>query len=120
LGLKDRGHGALKRKRGGKWVSNERNIDGLVVCSKKWIEVDGEFAIGDGGGQLLTAIEQAGSLAEAARQLGWSYRHAWGYLRRAEGVLQTRLVLTHPGKGAMKGTRITSEAKSVMRLLAAG
>src|SRR5215510_3847697 len=54
------------------------------VKTKVWLELSGEFFVGDGGIHLLGGIFQHGSLAQAVREIGWSYRHAWGYLRRAD------------------------------------
>jgi molybdate transport repressor ModE-like protein len=39
--------------------------------------------------------------------IGWSYRHAWGYLRRAETALKTPIVRNRPGRGAARGTELT-------------
>lgn len=89
----------------------------MTVRSKRWIEVNGRFAIGEGGGELLAAVETEGSLAQAARLVGWSYRHAWGYVRRAESVLGVPLLLTKPGKGSARGMQVTIEAKNVMATL---
>lgn len=91
-----------------------------MVRTKRWLEVDGAFAIGDGGGELLRAVERCGSLAEAARQVGWSYRHAWGYVRRAERVLGTRLIVVRPGRGATKGSVLTTGAREVLKKLSSG
>ena len=54
-------------------------IGTLTLRRKHWIELDGRFVIGDGGAELLRAVDHQGSLAQAARHVGWSYRHAWGY-----------------------------------------
>jgi|SRR6266571_4355878 len=70
-----------------------------------WLERDGQFVLGDGGLLLLLGILKHGSLLGAARQIRWSYRHAWGYLRRAEAALGTRLTEARPGKGASRGRR---------------
>jgi hypothetical protein len=50
--------------------------------------MDGRFALGDGGLDLLQAIAEERSLTTAAHRIGWSYKHAWAYLRHAEHVLQ--------------------------------
>jgi molybdate transport system regulatory protein len=91
-------------------------IPGLSVRSKIWLEVNGRFAIGEGGLELLNAISVIGSLAGAAQQVGWSYRHAWGYLRRAENVLGVRLLTTRVGKGAARGATLTPHARRLIRL----
>src|SRR5687767_5493404 len=53
------------------------NITNTRLRTKVWLELDDRFVIGEGGLDLLTFIKAAGSLAAAARRLGWSYRHAW-------------------------------------------
>jgi molybdate transport system regulatory protein len=87
------------------------------VRTKRWIEVEGAFAIGEGGGRLLEAVDGHGSLAEAARRVGWSYRHAWGYVRRAERVLGVSLIVVRPGRGFAKGSVLTSDARVVLKEL---
>ncbi len=89
-------------------------IPGLTLRSKRWIEVNGQFAIGEGGGELLRAIEAEVSLVGGARQVGWSYRHAWGYVRRAERVLGVPRLSTKPGKGRTRGAVLTSDARTVV------
>jgi molybdate transport system regulatory protein len=71
-----------------------RCIGTLTLRRKHWIELDGRFVIGEGGAQLLQAVERLGSLPEGARHIGWSYHHAWGHIRRAEAVLGASLVAT--------------------------
>lgn len=87
------------------------------IRTKVWLEREGRFAIGEGGIALLLAVAAHGSLAEGARQIGWSYRHAWGYLRHAETVLGTPLTATRPGKGVSRGTVLTAAAGLVIEQL---
>lgn len=94
-------------------------IPGFALRSKCWIEVNGHFAIGEGGGELLQAVAAEGSLASAARRVGWSYRHAWGYVRRAEGVLGIPLLSAKSGKGSARGMYLTKEARTVVATLLA-
>ena len=89
-------------------------IGTLTLRRKHWIELDGRFVIGEGGAELLQAVDRRGSLAEGARQIGWSYRHAWGYIRRAEEILGVALVATKPGKGSARGTVITDVARDIV------
>src|SRR5262249_61405923 len=46
-------------------------------------------------------------LAQAVREIGWSYRHAWGYVRRAERALQTPIVRNRAGRGTARGMELT-------------
>ena len=75
--------------------------------TKVWLDVDGRFVMGDGGLRLLSAIAERGSLVAAVRETGWSYRHAWGYLRRAENAIGEPLTRSQPGKGSRRGTALT-------------
>lgn len=49
---------------------------------------------------LLSAVQEQGSISAAARGLGFSYRHVWGTLKHWEGVLDTALVSWAQGKQA--------------------
>lgn len=86
----------------------------LELRVKYWFEVDGRFVIGEGGIELLRAIRTGGSLARAADVVGWSYRHAWGYLKRAETALAMPLTTRRAGKGAMRGLDLTDAAKALL------
>jgi molybdate transport system regulatory protein len=96
--------------------SSGRALPPLELRTKYWFEVSGRFAIGEGGIELLRAIAEHGSLARAAVEVGWSYRHAWGYLRRAERVLGVPLTSRRPGKGGRRGVDLTRDAHALLRL----
>ena len=74
-------------------------LDSAVrVRSKVWLEVDGRFAVGEGAIALLEAVTARGSLRQAAVAIGWSYRHAWDYVRQIEAALGVRVIETSPTK----------------------
>lgn len=87
------------------------------IRTKVWLQLDGAFVIGEGGLELLTAIVVHRSLRRAAQEIGWSYRHAWGYLRRAERALGG--ALTHPliGKGAARGMTLSDSGERLRERL---
>jgi hypothetical protein len=91
------------------------NIE-VQVRSNCWLEVDGRFAIGQHGFNLLRAIRRQRSLVGAAREVGWSYRHAWDYLRRAEHAFDSPLVLVRAGKGRLRGMDLSPLCRDVARL----
>ena len=97
---------------------NSTTLPETAVKTKVWLERDGHFVVGDGGLRLLLGILEHGSLLAAARQIRWSYRHAWGYLRRAETALGTPLTEPRPGKGASRGTVLTEAGRLVIERLA--
>ena len=87
----------------------------LQVKSKVWLEANGKFIIGEGGITLLEAIDRLGSIQKAARRLGWSYRHTWGYLKNMErnGGMQF-VVARHGGTGG-GGTTLTPDGVKLLR-----
>jgi len=48
---------------------------------------------------LLKSIQTSGSIAQAAQQVGLSYRYAWGLLREAEKLFGNSLMTTGRGRG---------------------
>jgi molybdate transport repressor ModE-like protein len=50
---------------------------------------------------LLLGIHDTGSIAQAAKAVGLSYRYAWGVLREAERLFGQRLLDTGRGRGTM-------------------
>ena len=48
---------------------------------------------------LLDGIRRSGSIAEAARAAGCSYRHAWGLIRRWKTILGWPLASLRQGRG---------------------
>ena len=49
--------------------------------------------------RLLDSIQTEGAILQAAKDLGLSYRHAWGLLREAESIFGTPLLEKHRGRG---------------------
>ena len=78
-------------------------VETAELKTKIWFEVDGRFVIGDGGLRLLQGVLAHGSLLGAAREMGWSYRHAWGYLKRAEEAFGPRSRWRAPARGHRAG-----------------
>lgn len=104
-------------------ATSDQNAQLSIVAAraktKVWLELDGRFLLGDGGLHLLRGIATHGSLLGAAREIGWSYRHAWGYLRRAEAVLGAPLTRPRAGKGSARGTELTVGGRLMLERLAA-
>lgn len=99
--------------------SAHESIIAAQVKTKVWLELGGEFFAGDGGIHLLGGILRHGSLAQTVRDMGWSYRHAWGYLRRAEAALQTPIVRNRAGRGVARGMELTETGHLLLERLRA-
>ena len=84
----------------------------MDIRIRLWFEEKNEVLFGDGRLQLLEAVERAGSLAAAARELNMSYRAAWGRLHASEDRLGFALVQRKDeGRRAME---LTPAAKEIM------
>jgi molybdate transport system regulatory protein len=86
----------------------------LRVRNKVWLEADRGFAVGDGGIELLRAVETAGSLRGAAAGVGWSYRHALRYLNHAERACGVELVARARGGHTRGGARLTPAGRDLV------
>jgi len=87
----------------------------LEVRHKVWLDAGGRFAVGDGGTDLLRAIEATGSVRAAARSVGWSYRHALAYLDNAERGLRRALVERTRGGHERGGARLSADGRDFLR-----
>jgi putative molybdopterin biosynthesis protein len=57
---------------------------------------------------LLQAVAQRGSISAAARDLGLSYRHVWGELKRWEDVMGQDLIVWEKGQSATSALGATN------------
>lgn len=67
---------------------------------------------------LLRAIEQSGSLNQAAKQVGLSYKGAWQIIERANNGAPKTLVSTSTGGSKGGGTCLTEAGRSLLALFA--
>jgi len=77
------------------------------VRLKVWFEIDGHPIIGDGRLAMLNSIHQHGSIIDAAREIGVSYRKIRGALRDMEKHMGQPLVRTYRGGGDGGGATLT-------------
>jgi molybdate transport system regulatory protein len=87
----------------------------MHVCTKVWLEdEDGKLLLGDGRLKILAAIERTGSLSAAAREIGMSYRAAWGKIRATEKRLGASLVEGVAGGAGHGGAKLTPVARKLL------
>ncbi|MHC4267781.1 MAG: winged helix-turn-helix domain-containing protein [Planctomycetota bacterium] len=86
----------------------------MKVKFKIWIEQDDNVAFAEGRRMLLEAVDRLGSLNAAAKELGMSYRAAWGKIKTTEKALGLKLLdVTTGGKGG-GGAKLTNEARKLV------
>ncbi|WP_337187953.1 LysR family transcriptional regulator [Phenylobacterium sp.] len=71
-------------------------------------------AMGPGKADLLEAIDRAGSISAAGRDLGMSYRRAWMLVDEMNRCWSGRLVEARSGGGELSGARLTAQGRDVL------
>lgn len=75
---------------------------------KIWINKTGQHVLGEGRYILLKKIEETHSLHKAAIELKYSYRYAWGTIKKMEMLLSNQLIISKKG-GAHGGESLLTE-----------
>jgi molybdate transport system regulatory protein len=88
--------------------------EAIQVRSKIWLEAAGRPVLGEGRQALLRAVENAGSISQAARSLEITYRKAWGQIKFMEEQLGVPLVFKLTGGVGGGGARLTPEARELL------
>ena len=81
---------------------------------KVWLEVDGRYGFGFGIAEILQAVERAGSIKQAASDLGKSYRYVWSRIKEAEKTLGASLVETQVGGHGTQRSFLTASAHQLV------
>ncbi|MBF0303546.1 MAG: LysR family transcriptional regulator [Desulfamplus sp.] len=81
---------------------------------KVWFEIDGHPIIGDGRLAMLNSIHQNGSIIDAAREIGVSYRKIRGALCDMEKHIGQPLVKAYRGGGHGGGATLTPLAHKLI------
>lgn len=93
----------------------QKTHNDIDIRSKLWIEIEGEPVFGRGRRFLLEAIDKYGSINRAAKEIGISYRKAWGYIKAMEERLGIRLIDRQVGGRNGGGAEITNEARDFLK-----
>ncbi len=80
------------------------------------LELEGEKRIsGNNLFELLEQINKHGSISQAAAELNFSYRYAWGLIKEAEHTLSSKLVIKQAGGAAGGGSSLTQEGSNLLQ-----
>jgi len=83
----------------------------VEIKYKIWIEENGKVIFGKGRDEILKSIEEQHSLNAAAKELGMSYRAAWGRLKASEERMDKKLVATSEKE---KSLQLTDQARVII------
>ncbi len=93
----------------------QKSHNDLNIKSKLWIEIEGEPVFGKGRRLLIEAIDRYGSISQAAKEVGISYRKAWSYVKAMEERLRIKLIERQVGGKHGGGAAITQEAREFLK-----
>jgi molybdate transport system regulatory protein len=84
------------------------------VNGSLWLEGDGTRFFGPGPVELLKLIEETGSINQAAKKMGMSYKKAWEIVSRLNEIIGSPMVITATGGEKGGGSSIAEEAKQLI------
>ncbi len=94
-------------------------MENIQLNYKIWLETSGHVGVlGDKKCELLRAIDETGSLNDAMKKLGLTYRKTWDNLRRIENELGFPLIKPTRGGADGGGTVLTLEGKIIIAAFA--
>lgn len=80
-----------------------------------WIEGESATFLGEGRVRLLEQIEASGSINEASRKMGMSYKKALKLLDSMNSQSESPLVISNSGGKGGGGSVVTEEGKRAIR-----
>lgn len=84
------------------------------VRGSLWIEGDGTRFWGPGPVELLNHIDTTGSINQAAKAMGMSYKKAWEIVNRLNAMSKEPLVITATGGEKGGGSAISDTARAMV------
>lgn len=88
--------------------------DRLDVRGSIWISVGGDSLGGHGRVALLRAVDQHGSITQAAKAFGMSYKAAWDAINRMNELSRTPLIERAVGGRGGGSTRLTEHGRRLI------
>ena len=79
------------------------------------IHIKSNFYIGPGKVLLLEKIAEKGSISEAAKSIGLSYKKAWKLIDELNKYSSKKLVHAKPGGRGVRGSQLTNEGKAFIK-----
>lgn len=84
------------------------------VNVKLSLERGGRFVLSQGRARLLKLVRERGSISAAAKEMGMSYRHAWGLIQDISEAAGAQVVTSDRGGSSGGGTRLTKAGEDVL------
>jgi molybdate transport system regulatory protein len=95
-------------------MKSSRSASAPDAWTRFRVQIKHAVAIGPGKADVLQAIAETGSIAEAGRRLGMSYQRVWALVRAMNRDFIEPLVLTQRGGAAGGGAGLTALGSKVL------
>jgi len=79
-----------------------------------WIDIDGVRFFGPGRAELLSFIDESGSIVKAAKAMGMSYKKAWDMVDEMNTRGKKPLVVARKGGDKGGGTELTDTGRKMI------
>ena len=86
------------------------------IKSRIWIESNDKVLLGEGRVKLLKAIDETGSLSQAAKSLNISYKKAWQMLDSVNKSAEKPVTINNIGGKGGGGAELTEHGKSLIMI----
>jgi molybdate transport system regulatory protein len=95
-------------------IKAKRLVTDLAPRHKVWLTLHGSFLMGPNYLRFLRAVDETGTIRQAGKVVGWSYRTCLNRIRRMESILGTRVLETERGGMSGGGARLSLEARRLI------
>ncbi|MDX9768360.1 MAG: TOBE domain-containing protein [Ectothiorhodospiraceae bacterium] len=85
----------------------------IHLSGRLWLDRDGQGYLGGGRIELLERIGETGSISQAAKQMGMSYKAAWDAVEAMNNLAERPLVMRSTGGRGGGGTLLTEYGRQV-------
>lgn len=89
-------------------------MENMKISGRLWIQKDDRSLAGHGRIELLQRIAEAGSISQAAKNMGMSYKAAWDAINTMNNLAGAPLVERNTGGKGGGGTRLTARAQRLI------
>jgi molybdate transport system regulatory protein len=79
-----------------------------------WIDIDGTRFFGPGRAELLSLIDESGSIVKAAKAMGMSYKKAWDMVDEMNTRGKKPFVVARKGGDKGGGSELTDAGKKIV------
>ncbi|MDR2884496.1 MAG: winged helix-turn-helix domain-containing protein [Deferribacteraceae bacterium] len=86
----------------------------LSIIGRFWIKSGDKNYLGEGRVQLLRRIQATGSISQAAKDMGMSYKAAWDDVDAMNNLSETPLVVRSTGGKRGGGTSLTPAGVEIL------